>query len=97
MSVLFAVLDSPSLPEIVAVLLVTPAAALLATVKEIESVSVAPLPRFPIVQIPVPLLNEPVDGVEPANVQPVGRDVMRASVTETPVASPGPLLVAVNV
>ena len=63
------------------------------TVATIDNVADAPFARFPTDHTPVPEVYVPTDGVDDTYVRPAGN----RSVTETAVASSGPLLVAVTV
>src|SRR5437870_4535502 len=91
-AVLLAVLGSVSFPLTVAVLVIDPAVAGAVTVMVI--VALAPEARLPTVQVTVPDACVQVPWLEDAEtkVTPLGR----VSVTTTPVAGLGPLLVAVT-
>src|SRR5438034_494719 len=91
-AVLLAGLGSVSLPEMVAVLVIMPAVA--GAVALIVIVAVAPLARLPMVQVTVfeALAQVPTEEEAETKVTPAGR----VSLTVTPVASLGPLLVAVR-
>ena len=63
------------------------------TVATIVSVALAPFARFPTAQMPVPLLYEPVDGLDDTSARPAGS----TSVTATAWAVSGPAFATVTV